>query len=99
MLRSAVYPTACKVILLAVFGALQIADVMTTQRVLAGGGWEANPLGVFAMSRLGTYWPVPKLALMAACLVLMFRWKPKHVAPLVGLMGVVVANNAFWAYL
>lgn len=98
MLRSAVYPTAYKVILLAVFGALQIADVMTTQRVLAGGGWEANPLGVLAMAHLGTYWPIPKLALMAACLVLMFRWKPSYVAPFVGLMGVVVANNALWAF-
>ncbi len=98
MLRFASYPTVYKAILLAVFAALQVGDVMTTQQVLAHGGWEANPLGVLAMARFGAYWPIPKLALMAACLLLMVRWKPRYVAPFVGLMGVVVANNALWAY-
>jgi hypothetical protein len=85
-------------ILLAVFAALQIADVITTKRVLDNGGWEANPFGVLAMSHLGPYWPIPKLALMAVCVFYMIRWKPKYVAPFVGLMGIVVANNAVWAY-
>jgi hypothetical protein len=88
-----------KAILLAAFGALQIADVITTNRVLANGGWEANPLGVWAMAHLGNYWAIPKLALMAVCGAVMIRWKPRHVAPLVALMGVVVANNAVWAYM
>lgn len=87
-----------KAILLAAFGALQIADVITTKRVLANGGWEANPLGIWAMDHLGTYWPIPKLALMTACAVCMFRWSPKYVAPFVALIGIVVANNALWAY-
>ena len=28
----------------------------------------------------------------------MIRWKPGYVAPFVALMGLVVANNAVWAY-
>ncbi|HKN31540.1 MAG TPA: DUF5658 family protein [Roseiarcus sp.] len=87
-----------KATLLVAFGALQIADVITTKRVLDNGGWEANPLGVLAMAFLGTYWPIPKLALMGVCLACMIRWKPRHVAPFVALMGLVVANNALWAY-
>jgi hypothetical protein len=87
-----------RTILLSAFGALQIADVITTQRVLDKGGWEGNPLQVLAMSLLGSYWPIPKLALMVACMVCMVRWKSSHVAPFVTLMGLVVANNALWAY-
>ena len=84
--------------MLAAFGALQIADVITTKRVLDNGGWEANPFGVWTMALLGTYWPIPKLALMAVCVTWMIRWKPRYVAPFVALMGLVVANNALWAY-
>ena len=85
-------------LLLTVFGVLQIADIVTTKRVLDNGGWEANPLGVLAMSHLGPFWWVPKLALMAICAVYMVRWKPRYVAPFVALMSLVVANNAIWAY-
>jgi Domain of unknown function (DUF5658) len=94
MLRLSLY----KGTLLAAFGALQIADVITTKRVLDNGGWEANPLGVLDMALLGTYWPIPKLVLMTVCVAWMIRWKPKYVAPFVALMGIVVANNVLWAY-
>jgi len=94
MLRLSLY----KGTLLAAFSALQIADVITTKRVLDNGGWEANPLAVSAMAFLGTYWPIPKLALMAVCVAYMIRWKPRYVASFVALMGLVVANNALWAY-
>ncbi len=94
MLRLSLY----KATLPAAFGALQIADVITTKRVLDNGGWEANPLGVLAMALLGTYWPIPKLALMAVCVACVIRWKPRYVAPFVALMGLVVANNTLWAY-
>ena len=87
-----------KAALLTAFGALQIADIITTKRVLDNGGWEANPFGVLAMGLLGTYWPIPKIALMAVCLAYMVRWKPRHVAPFVALMGLVVANNSLWAH-
>ena len=94
MLRLPLYKTA----LLAAFGALQIADVITTKRVLDNGGWEGNPLEVAAMALFGTYWFIPKLVLMAACMVCMIKWKPRYVVPFVALMGLVVANNAVWAY-
>jgi hypothetical protein len=87
-----------KAALLVAFALLQIADVITTQRVLGNGGWEANPLGVFAMAHFGNYWPIPKLALMTLCAAVMLRWKSKSMIPFVALMGIVVANNAFWAY-
>ena len=87
-----------KATLLAAFCALQIADVITTKRVLGNGGWEANPLGVFVMDHFGPYWPIPKLALMAVCAGVMIRWKPSYMIPFVALMGAVVANNALWAY-
>ena len=41
MIRLSLY----KWFLLAAFGALQVADVITTKRVLDNGGWEANPSG------------------------------------------------------
>ncbi len=90
--------TLYRAILLSAFGALQIADIITTKRVLDKGGWEGNPIQVFAMSLLGGYWPIPKLALMVACMAVMVRWKPRHVAPFVAVMGLVVVNNALWAY-
>lgn len=87
-----------KAALLAAFGVLQIADVITTRRVLDNGGWEANPFWVLTMKVLGAYWPVPKLVLMAVCMTWMIRWKPRYVVPFVALMAIVVANNAVWAY-
>lgn len=84
--------------LLVAFGALEVADVITTNRVIYNGGWEANPLWVLAMTLLGTYWAIPKLALVAVCVAWMIRWRPAHVAPFVALMTLVVANNAVWAY-
>jgi hypothetical protein len=93
-----VHLSLSKATLLTAFGALQVADVITTKRVLDNGGWEANPLGALTMAHIGAYWPIPKLALMAVCLACMIRWKPRHVAPFVAVMGLVVANNSLWAY-
>jgi hypothetical protein len=87
-----------KTILLATFGALQVADIITTKRVLAQGGWEGNPLVSSAISLFGGYWPIPKLILMTICVAVMIRWSPRYVAPFVALMALVVANNALWAY-
>ena len=90
--------TLSKGTLLAAFAVLQVLDVVTTKQVLANGGWEGNPIGVLAMTIFGNYWAIPKLALMALCAAVMVRWQPKHIAPFVALMSVVVANNAMWAY-
>ena len=64
------------------------------QRRLGG----ENPLGPWTRSSPWTYWPIPKIALMAVCMAWMIRWKPRYVFPFVALMAIVVANNAVWAY-
>ena len=53
-----------KPILLLIFMGLQILDVLSTNLVLANGGWEANPLGVWAIANMGVWWWLPKLAVM-----------------------------------
>ena len=83
-----------KFMLIASFAVLQILDVFTTIRVLNMGGWEANPSVVWAMTTFGVWWPVPKLALMAACLFVISRWRARFVAIPVAFMALVVANNA-----
>lgn len=82
---------------LVLFGFLQVVDVLTTNRVLARGGWEGNPLQELAQTHLGSMWWAPKLVLVICCVFVMARWKPRYVMPLVALMAVVVSNNALWA--
>jgi hypothetical protein len=51
--------------LLALFAALQIADVVTTNCALAVPGvWEANPLVALLQDRLGAVWWLPKAAVV-----------------------------------
>ncbi len=83
-----------KITVLITFVALNVFDVLTTNHVLAKGGWEANPLMAFDQAALGGMWWLPKLALMIACAVAMSRWPLRYVMPVVGLMAVVVLNNA-----
>jgi hypothetical protein len=80
--------------LLLAFVVLQLADVFTTRQVLAAGGWEANPVAAWAMTSFGPWWPVPKLALMLACVFVMTRWRTRYVAPAVALIAAVVLNNS-----
>ena len=82
---------------LVLFGFLQVVDVLTTDRVLARGGWEGNPVQALAQAYLGSMWWAPKLVLMLACVLVMTRWKPRYVVPFVALMAVVVSNNVLWA--
>ena len=88
-----------KITLLMAFVMLQVLDVVTTQHVLAHGGFEANPVGVWTMATFGAYWPVPKLALMGLVALVLTRYRALDIAPFVVLMGIVVANNALWAYI
>jgi hypothetical protein len=62
---------SARVVLISAFVALQIADVLTTQHVLAAGGFEANPLEVWAIEQFGAWWPLAKLAPMALVAVVM----------------------------
>jgi hypothetical protein len=85
---------SARVVLISAFVALQVADVLTTQHVLAAGGFEANPLEVWAIEQFGTWWPLCKLAPMALVAVVMMRWPPRYIVPAVALMAAVVASNA-----
>ena len=85
---------SAKTALISAFVALQIADVLTTQHVLAFGGFEANPFGAWAMAHCGAWWPLAKLAPMALVAVVMMRWRPRYIVPAVALMAAVVASNA-----
>jgi hypothetical protein len=85
---------SARVVLISAFVALQVADVLTTQHVLAAGGFEANPLEVWAIEYCGAWWPLAKLAPMALVAVVMTRWRPRHIVPAVALMAAVVASNA-----
>jgi hypothetical protein len=85
---------SAKIALISTFVALQVADILTTQHVLAAGGFEANPIGVWAIERFGAWWPLAKLAPMALVAVVMMRWPPRYIVPAVALMAAVVASNA-----
>ena len=53
-------------LLLILFVELQIADIVTTNHVLAIPGiWEANPLMALSQAKLGTLWWLPKLVVVA----------------------------------
>jgi hypothetical protein len=85
---------SAKIALISAFLALQVADVLTTQQVLANGGFEANPLAVWAIEHCGAWWPLAKLAPMTLAAATMTRWQPRYIVPAVALMAAVVANNA-----
>src|SRR5436190_24397505 len=60
-------------VLLILFIALQVADVVTTNYALAvPGNWEANPLMELAQAHFGLSWWIPKIAAagLAAAVVL-----------------------------
>jgi hypothetical protein len=85
---------SAKIALISAFVALQVADVLTTQHVLAAGGFEANPLVAWAMDHCGAWWPLAKLAPMALVTMVMTRWRPRYIVPGVALMAAMVASNA-----
>jgi len=86
-----------KAALLTAFGALQIADIyhQAGARQRRVGGKPLRGPGDGAPGDLLAY---PKDRTDGVCLAYMIRWKPRHVAPFVALMGLVVANNSLWAY-
>ena len=83
MLRLSIY----KATLLGAFGALQIADVISTERVLDNGGWEANPLGVLAIGLLGDLLADPQAPLDGRLRGLHDPLEAKTCGPLCGTDG------------
>jgi hypothetical protein len=43
---------------------LETCDVLTTNHVVMGGGFEANPLVAYQMALLGPFWWLPKVWLV-----------------------------------
>jgi len=79
----------------AVIVVLEMLDVLTTLRVMAAGGMEANPAIYVLMSWLGPAWWIPKV-IIASCIAGYFGTRPKvrWTGILVVVVGlVVVANN------
>ncbi len=89
--------------LVIVLMALQVLDVISTNRVLRLGGREFNPLVVWVMRRMGRAWWLPKLAVatLISSLALALA-DPQLDAVLAGigaLYVLVVGHNFFTAWL
>ena len=67
--------TLFEIALFALF-ALQVADVWSTNRVLAAGGREDNPALAWIMRKLGRAWWLVKLALAGAIGVILWNVGP-----------------------
>jgi hypothetical protein len=84
-------------LLLAIFVALQAADIVTTNCALAvSGNWEANPIMASYQADWGVVWWLPKAAAVAwICLatLLVRRWWPLVFAVSYS-VAVVAANLA-----
>jgi uncharacterized protein DUF5658 len=78
----------------AVIVVLEMLDVLTTLRVIAAGGIEANPAIAALMAWLGPAWWVPKVVL-ASCIAGYFGTRPKvrWTGILVVIVGLVVVLN------
>lgn len=75
------------------FGVLNIADFLTTKRILNTGGEELNPLANFFI-RMNCFGIVKIATTMAGMLSIYTEDKPKIVSKvMLGLYGVVVAHN------
>ena len=79
--------------LIAAFILLNALDCVSTDKVLAHGGMEANPIEALSQASLGPAWWLPKLALVMVCAHVMRRWRPRYVSIAVAVMAVVVLNN------
>jgi hypothetical protein len=75
------------------FGALNIADYLTTKRILDTGGEELNPVANFFIRK--NCFGILKIATtLAGMLSIYMEEKPKIISKaLLGLYGVVVAHN------
>lgn len=75
------------------FGALNVADYMTTKKILRSGGEEYNPIANFFI-RKNCFGIFKTAATLAGMLTIYMDEKPKIISKaLLGLYGAVVANN------
>lgn len=86
--------TPAALVLGAVIVVLEMLDVLTTIRVMAAGGMEANPAISILMTWLGPAWWVPKV-ILASCIAGYFGTRPKvrWTGVLVVVVGLVVVLN------
>src|SRR5262245_53481123 len=82
-------------VLLILFIALQVADVVTTNHALAvPGNWEVNPLMEFVQAQLGSSWWVPKIAAAGlAAIVVSHLRRPWPIAGVVSYYILIVSGN------
>jgi hypothetical protein len=71
---------------------LEALDVLSTQRMLARGGHEANPIVAWFMQVLGDAWPVCKLPEIIL-IVIVWKQAPRPIALIV--LGAAVAAYSF----
>jgi len=75
------------------YGALNIADYVTTKKILNSGGEELNPIANFLM-RINCFGIFKTAATLAGMMAIYAEEKPNIMSKaLLGLYGVVVAHN------
>lgn len=78
-------------VVLAVLALLQLADIYTTNRVIANGGHESNPALAWIMERLGGAWWIAKLGVAGTAVYILYRMGSQPVA----VLGAIVAVGAY----
>jgi hypothetical protein len=93
--RSAIRLSRTYWLTLALFLALQIADIVTTNHALRIPGiWEANPLTAWAQAKLDAAWWLPKLAVAAyLCVAATFLRRRWPIVFAVSVSGLCVLGN------
>lgn len=88
-------PLFGKWMLVAILAVLQIADVATTNHVLAAdtAAQELNPFFIWCMANLGPHWWLPKIIFLAYAVLAATRLTPRPFVTLAFLNVVVVLNN------
>ena len=86
--------------LYASFAALQMFDVYSTQRAIAGGAREANPMMKTVVGNKPTFYAVKAVSTVAPMLLAERLWKQNKIAAIAvmaasnGIMAVVATHNA-----
>ncbi len=84
--------TTFMLIVLVLFILAQLADIYTTERALANGGFEENPIIRWAMENFGRGWIILKLALGAASAAILIYFN----SPIGLLIGAAITGAIAW---